>query len=301
VLVSLGIALVLALARGWFFWREPGPATATYPLETSKAVAGGRDKTLAAYAGSESCRECHVTEYGLWLKSNHGLAERAISADMDRTAFEPGRSFKHGAQTSQARVEAGDCQIVTLGFGSNVEPYWVERVMGHKPLRQFLTPGTGGRWQVQEVAYDPKLNQWFDVYGDEDRQPGEFGHWTGRGMNWNSRCAACHNTGLRKNYDEATDTYHTTMAEAGVGCEACHGPLTKHVEWRKAEREKAGGGRKSPPGDRERAGGTVGAPGQDRTVAQLILIRFQDEPNSGRVGAWQDHAGLIHSSLSGRN
>ena len=32
----------------------------------------------------------------------------------------------------------------------------------------------------------------------------------------------------------------------------------------------------------------------------LILIRFQDEPNSGRVGAWQDHAGLIHSSLSGR-
>jgi hypothetical protein len=26
----------------------------------------------------------------------------------------------------------------------------------------------------------------------------------------------------------------------------------------------------------------------------LILTRFQDEPNSGRVGAWQDHAGLIH-------
>jgi hypothetical protein len=33
----------------------------------------------------------------------------------------------------------------------------------------------------------------------------------------------------------------------------------------------------------------------------LILIRFQDEPNSGRVLAWQDHAGLIHSLLSVRN
>ena len=33
----------------------------------------------------------------------------------------------------------------------------------------------------------------------------------------------------------------------------------------------------------------------------LILIRFQDESNSGRVSAWQDHAGLIHSLLSGRN
>jgi hypothetical protein len=28
----------------------------------------------------------------------------------------------------------------------------------------------------------------------------------------------------------------------------------------------------------------------------FILLRFQDEPNSDRVGAWQDHAGLIRSS-----
>ena len=28
----------------------------------------------------------------------------------------------------------------------------------------------------------------------------------------------------------------------------------------------------------------------------LILIRFQDETNCGRVSAWQDHAGLIHRS-----
>jgi hypothetical protein len=33
----------------------------------------------------------------------------------------------------------------------------------------------------------------------------------------------------------------------------------------------------------------------------VILIRFQDEPNGGRVSAWQDHAGLIRSLLSGRN
>jgi hypothetical protein len=27
----------------------------------------------------------------------------------------------------------------------------------------------------------------------------------------------------------------------------------------------------------------------------LILIRFQDETKGGKVRAWQDHAGLIHS------
>jgi hypothetical protein len=29
--------------------------------------------------------------------------------------------------------------------------------------------------------------------------------------------------------------------------------------------------------------------------AAFILIRFQDETNSGRVSAWQDHVELIHS------
>ena len=80
-------------------------------------------------------------------------------------------------------------------------------------LIQFLTPFPGGRYQVQEASYDPKSNQWFYVYGDDLRNPGEFGHWTGRGMNWNSMCAECHNTRLHKNYDAATDSYHTTMAE----------------------------------------------------------------------------------------
>ena len=32
------------------------------------------------------------------------------------------------------------------------------------------------------------------------------------------------------------------------------------------------------------------------TAAGLILIRFQDETNSGSVLAWQDHVRLIHSS-----
>ena len=49
-----------------------------------------------------------------------------------------------------------------------------------------------------------------------------------------------------------------------------------------------------------RPGPVRGADGAGASRA-LILIRFQDEPNSGRVLAWQDHAGLIHSLLSVRN
>ncbi len=94
-------------------------------------------------------------------------------------------------------------------------------------------PGPGGRLQTLELSWDPKKNDWFDVYGNEDRKPGEWGHWTGRGMNWNTMCASCHNTRLRKNYDPVKDELHTTMAEMTVGCESCHGPMKAHVEWQR--------------------------------------------------------------------
>ncbi len=53
-------------------------------------------------------------------------------------------------------------------------------------------------------------------------------------MNWNSMCAACHNTRVRKNYKPETDTYATMMAQPTVSCESCHGPLKQHGEWQKA-------------------------------------------------------------------
>ncbi len=188
---------------------------------------------FTAYAGSESCRDCHRREYDSWSQSHHGLAERPLQS-ADKAAFNPARNFKQESQTNILRIQDGEYQIMTLGFHTNIAPYRVERVIGHDPVEQFLTPGIGGRWQVQEISYNPGSNHWFDVYGNENRQPGEWGHWTGRGMNWNSQCAECHNTDLKKNYDAATDSYHPTMAEISVGCEACHGPLKAHVEWQKA-------------------------------------------------------------------
>jgi tetratricopeptide (TPR) repeat protein len=189
-------------------------------------------KYQGQYAGSSSCRQCHVDAYNLWAKSNHGLAERSIQPEMDQAAFTPTRIFHHGSQSTTVQLTNGNYIITSLDLSGRPEPHRVARVIGNDPLRQFLVAAPGGRWQTMEASYDPHRNEWFDVFGNEDRQPGEWGHWTGRGMNWNSMCAACHNTGLQKNYDETSDSYHTTMVEPTVSCEACHGPLKAHVEWR---------------------------------------------------------------------
>ena len=186
-----------------------------------------------AYAGSASCRECHAEAYDKWSKSNHGLAERPVEAGRDQAAFAPARTFRHGSQTTAVALTNGNFIITSKDLSNHMAAQRVDRVIGNDPLQQYLVAAPGGRWQTLEASYDPHRNEWFNVFGQEDRQPGEWGHWTGRGMTWNSMCAACHNTRLRKNYDEATDSYHTTMAEMKVACEACHGPLQAHVAWRK--------------------------------------------------------------------
>jgi tetratricopeptide (TPR) repeat protein len=193
----------------------------------------------AQYAGSQSCKGCHAEQFEQWAKSNHGLAERPLRDDLDEVAFDPGKTIAHGTQTSEAKLAEGKPVMVTLGSENKVGPQPIERAIGNDPLRQYLVKAFGGRLQTLELAFDPHTEQWFDIYGNEDRKPGEWGHWTGRGMTWNTMCASCHNTRVRKNYDEKTDSFHTTMAEMTVSCESCHGPMKKHAEWRAQYPDKA--------------------------------------------------------------
>jgi predicted CXXCH cytochrome family protein len=68
-------------------------------------------------------------------------------------------------------------------------------------------------------------------------------HWTGRYQNWALQCAECHSTNLRKGYDAASDTYHTTYSEINVACESCHGPASAHVDWAGKAKPRPGAGR----------------------------------------------------------
>ena len=167
-----------------------------------KTQSGGAPATVAAAVGqtSASCRECHQEVHAAWAATDHALANRPIDPERDAEAL---RTFAQAAPDSAAP----------------------ELVLGHKPSWQPLIPAAGGRWQPHEQAFDPAKKEWFNVFGNEGRQPGEWGHWTGRGMNWNSMCAHCHMTGYQRNYEAATDSYRSTWVEHGVGCIQCHGPM----------------------------------------------------------------------------
>ena len=195
-----------------------------------------QSKVHAGYAGSASCKQCHEEAYNLWANSHHGLAERLPDASLDQSAFVPGHTFVHGTQQTSTRETNDHYEVTTAGLNSTQETFRVERIIAHSPLRQMLVEFPGGRLQATEAAFDPRSNEWFNVYGNEDRKPGEWGHWTGRGMNWNTMCATCHNTRVRKNYDTTNDVFRTAMTERGVGCEACHGPMKAHNDWQAANK-----------------------------------------------------------------
>lgn len=233
----LGVVLLLAAATlvwaalGFRKWGQPASAVAPVASSASGSILEDEKTVFRAYAGSASCQPCHEEAYALWEKSNHGLAERPFNPALDGAAFSPARSVLEGVDRALVCFTNNCYQVSSVGLNTTQETFQAQRVIGRDPLRQFLVPFPGGRLQVLAASYDPRSNEWFNSFGTENRQPGEWGSWTGRGMGWNAMCAECHNTRLRKNYDPATDSYHTTMAERSVGCEACHGPLKAHNEW----------------------------------------------------------------------
>jgi hypothetical protein len=46
----------------------------------------------------------------------------------------------------------------------------------------------------------------------------------------NHECLDCHTTGLVVEYDRPAERWRTAFADAGVGCESCHGPGARHAD-----------------------------------------------------------------------
>ena len=232
------LAAVVIIGGGWWFWPVKNYMAVSVPGDSQTLPPAAADDFSNYSRSADSCRACHAKEFASWASSNHGMAERAFDAKLDDAAFEPAKEIAHGTQKSSTRLHDGKPELLTTSLANKTEPFAIDRVIGHDPLRQFLVGTNGGRFQTLELAWDPKKQEWFDIYGNEDRKPGEWGHWTGRGMTWNAMCAACHNTKLAKGYDPQTDVFHTTMAERTVSCEACHGPMKSHNVWQAAHHDQ---------------------------------------------------------------
>ena len=137
--------------------------------------------------------------------------------------------FDHKGYKSKFYKKEGGYFVSTKNAKGEMEEYKITHTFGIHPLQQYIVEFPNGRKQCLHIAWDAVKKQWYHLYGDMDIAHGEWLNWTGGSQNWNSMCADCHSTELKKSYDPKTDTYNTTFKEINVSCEACHGPADQHI------------------------------------------------------------------------
>lgn len=182
------------------------------------------------YVGSQTCKECHPTQYSEWLESHHF---KAMQHANNQTILGDFNNITYTADGVTSRFFKKDNKfyINTQDSDGSYKDFQVIFTFGFYPLQQYLTEFEGGRMQVFRQSWDSKQGKWFHQYAGQTIDPDDYLHWTRSGQNWNMMCASCHSTDLRKNYDAFTDTYNTTYSELTVGCESCHGQGKSHTEF----------------------------------------------------------------------
>jgi Tfp pilus assembly protein PilF/ribosomal protein S27E len=184
----------------------------------------------ATFVTSKACAKCHKKEYEEWQKSHHAKSmavatDETVLGDFNNTVFE-----KDGILSRFYR-KAGGFFVHTQGIDGKMADFKISHTFGWYPLQQYLIPFPDGKLQCLPIAWDLKQKTWFHLYPDFDLDPKEWIYWTNQAQNWNSMCADCHSTELKKNYNPDTGAYDTRWTEISVGCESCHGPGSKHLAW----------------------------------------------------------------------
>lgn len=186
---------------------------------------------VSAAAANMDCAKCHEHEHYICAApgkaAHHTLANRALPSKIDDRAFDS-REFVHSGVKYMFYKEGGECKVSAEDLKSGKKSFYTAKMaIGLDPLIQYVVEGKNGAYQVLSAAYDPKKDEFFDVFNNEPRAPGDWGHWLSGGMNWNSNCAYCHTTDFRKNFKVGDNSYHSGFSAHGVSCLQCHDALPK--------------------------------------------------------------------------
>ena len=231
ILIAAALSAALAVAGALAFQSSSGRLQA--------ALFGVAGDGAATFVGSETCAGCHRSEAALWRPSQHNLAMQHATDQSVLGDFNDARFDYYGVHSRFFRKD-GKFFVETDGPDGKLAAFEIKYTFGVDPLQQYLIAFPDGRLQALSVAWDsrPKTQggqRWFHLYPDEEIKHDDVLHWTKLNQNWNFMCAECHSTGVRKNYDAANDRFATRFAEISVGCEACHGQGSRHVDWARAQ------------------------------------------------------------------
>jgi nitrate/TMAO reductase-like tetraheme cytochrome c subunit len=145
------------------------------------------------YAGSKECSRCHESVYKSWKNTLHAKALIDKSGLALLSEF-PAVTAKHAA--------IGETAEIVSAIGS----HWT---------RRYLLSNN----RVSPFLYSLLSNDFSDYYDINYRR-----------SDYQSECIGCHTTGAHEIKEQAGGGARIAYAEAGVACEACHGPGSAHIQ-----------------------------------------------------------------------
>ncbi len=182
------------------------------------------------YVGDESCTACHQEAFEDWEGSHHDKAMQLVDDTTVLGDFNDVKVSLDGVSYFFYKKEAGFF-VKTIELDGSENEYKITYVFGLTPLQQYIVDFKDGKKQVLRVTWDTLEKKWFHQYAGDEIIITDWLHWSRGAQNWNTMCAECHSTNLKKNYFVEKDSFHTTYSSINVSCESCHGPGEKHVKW----------------------------------------------------------------------
>ncbi len=221
----------------------------TPPAGKEEASAGGKvtesKSSLSLgnseYVGSAKCKECHWREHDSWKHTLHSkfmqeANEYTVMGDFGRNntltvkvSNKAPRMALEETTTTMYQKE-GKYYVNTIGPDWEFHDYEVLYVIGINREQAYVTEFANGELHVLPVEWEIGETKWEDNRGLEKHYPGNGKYWSDTERSWQFACGSCHVTGMKINYNKATDSFNTTWVDLGIGCEACHGPGNNHIQ-----------------------------------------------------------------------
>ena len=191
------------------------------------------------YVTSETCAACHKDEYHRWDNTAHAHALKPVDSTFrggvigdftqNPVLSDPANNIPPVTiHLSKQSDLFDDSYTVTLGDGGPTYP--VDRVHGGGGgWKQRYQTKIGNSYYILPIQWNEKdgnwvayhLDHWFDTQG-QPKNPA-------KSNSFERRCLGCHSTNLQVAYDDQTGEYIADHSEVNIGCEACHGPASGHI------------------------------------------------------------------------
>ncbi len=218
------------------------PFALYYMAEPVRAVHRVGDEWLpdeGEYAGAAACRDCHADIYAKQLASSHANTVRDLSRSKPHAPFGTGQKVPDpltGAEYQMALVQGRPTLQVTLGGQKVSHPVGYEFGSGYHAFGYLL------RLDEQEWV-DARLN-WYrrpNAWGFTSTQEKPQAHLSSQPLGRPNdairaaQCFQCHSTVLRAQgvgkppMDGSQLRLRPEKSDLTITCEACHGPMGRHV------------------------------------------------------------------------